>query len=139
MNDIFLRKKDFNKRGYMNIKNNGHNIYYIVNEKTSLQAPNILFNNQLETDDIFSKEVRIENLLIQMEIVKDKYFILKIENKFFIFDIKRLAEYYGDNLSFSQITEKTVLMTNFSKLIDKIFNHKMNILIQEMQVFLKKI
>lgn len=77
----------------MNIRNTGYNIYYIVNDKTSLQGVNILFNKELYLDKRTEHNQKINNINIQMSLTDgNEFFVLKVECLYFIFDIKRVTQ-----------------------------------------------
>lgn len=77
----------------MNIRNTGYNIYYIVNDKTSLQGVNILFNKELYLDKRTEQNQKINNINIQMSLTDgNEFFVLKAESLYFIFDIKRVTQ-----------------------------------------------
>lgn len=93
---LLKSKKDFEtilKELFMNIRNTGYNIYYIVNDKTSLQGVNILFNKELYLDKRTEHNQKINNINIQMSLTDgNEFFVLKVESLYFIFDIKRVTQ-----------------------------------------------
>ena len=93
---LLKSKKDFEtilKELFMNIRNKGNNIYYIVNDKTSLQGVNILFNKELYLDKRTEHNQKINNINIQMSLTDgNEFFVLKVECLYFIFDIKRVTQ-----------------------------------------------
>lgn len=122
---LLKSRKDFDiilKEIFMNIRNKGNNIYYIVNDKTSLQGVNILFNKELYLDKRTEKNQQINNINIQMSLTDgNEFFVLKAESLYFIFDIKRITQTPYTLRGVADFLNHEELFNNFEKLLKKHF------------------
>lgn len=106
----------------MNIRNTGYNIYYIVNNKTSLQGINILFNQELYLNKRTENNQQINNINIQMSLTDgNEFFVLKAESLYFIFDIKRITQTPYALRGVADLLTHQELFENFEKLLEKHF------------------
>lgn len=106
----------------MQIKNNGKNVYYIVNKKESLTSQNILFDKNIEIVNMLHKEFVMDNKKISMDMSEEyKYFIISIEKCFFIFDNYRISE--QENYFLLTAKSEDEIFQNFLKLTKKLNYH----------------
>jgi len=121
----------------MNIRNKGNNIYYIVNDKTSLQGVNILFNKELYLDKRTEKNQQINNINIQMSLTDgNEFFVLKAENLYFIFDITRITQTPYTLRGVVDLLTHKELFNNFEKLLQKCFSESGTEIVKSVKEYL---
>lgn len=99
------------------IKNKGDNIYYIVNDKHSFDACNILYEGQINSSHYIKFIVDGVNVELLAEIQGDlkkhfKIVVLKVNNKFFVYDMEKLFK--GKN-----IANRITLLNKTVKIIER--------------------
>lgn len=78
----------------MKIKNNGNNVYYVIDDKQSFISNNILFNEEINTcyNHEFQACVNACSVSTGFEDNKLKYVVIIVNDLFFVFDLVKLDE-----------------------------------------------